>query len=106
MSLFPSPPSGSSRCNKSRINQHQGRITIFQYPPSGSSRCNRLDIIIAGHVFVLSVPSKRVESLQLTTIHDRSKSEQSFSTLQAGRVAATWSFAIQDGAAIILSVPS
>src|SRR6266851_1998617 len=61
----------------------------YQYPPSGSSRCNQVDRACKQLVPALSVPSKRVESLQPSAATLNTKRPQSFSTLQAGRVAAT-----------------
>ncbi len=61
---FQYPPSGSSRCNDSTCHAGTRDIRDFQYPPSGSSRCNDDGSAAEWGPIPLSVPSKRVESLQ------------------------------------------
>ena len=64
-------------------------VIAFQYPPSGSSRCNDGVGQQFMSAWLLSVPSKRVESLQPPDQAIMHELGTSFSTLQAGRVAAT-----------------
>jgi len=87
--LFQYPPSGSSRCNLVLGIVITALIAGFQYPPSGSSRCNMTPLTTVGCTLNLSVPSKRVESLQQEVPVLQAGAIASFSTLQAGRVAAT-----------------
>ncbi len=61
---FQYPPGGSSRCNID-VEAHELEVLNFQYPPGGSSRCNPC------------------ATRNTTSVED------TFSTLQAGRVAAT-----------------
>src|SRR6266851_2910366 len=60
---FQYPPSGSSRCNNHDTCPAR-TYRVFQYPPSGSSRCNQHEFGEWLDRPNLSVPSKRVESLQ------------------------------------------
>src|SRR6266567_1427711 len=62
---------------------------VFQYPPCGSSRCNHNMLPGVRYSSRLSVPSMRVESLQHHHRCSPRSQSTSFSTLHAGRVAAT-----------------
>src|SRR6266699_3433198 len=110
---FQYPPCGSRRCNE-RDGERQEVENDFQYPPCGSRRCNDIAEAILLSVKQLSVPSMRVETLQrcrqlwwrapaetFSTLHagrdaatlwnvGAARASGSFSTLHAGRDAATW----------------
>src|SRR6266487_1017536 len=62
---FQYPPCGSRRCNWSSQCSER-RDLIFQYPPCGSRRCNALPESRDDCRAHLSVPSMRVETLQLS----------------------------------------
>ncbi len=80
--LFQYPPCGSSRCNHQMKSGEQQKAQVFQYPPCGSSRCNAF---WRAHIV---------------------GEDESFSTLHAGRVAATSLEPWRGILATTLSVPS
>src|SRR5256885_583575 len=86
---FQYPPSGSRRCNRAGILERFTMIVHFQYPPSGSRRCNSSADTAPVKKKELSVPSKRVETLQRCFTFSHLFTKCPFSTLQAGRDAAT-----------------
>src|SRR6266700_2676602 len=58
----------------------------FQYPQSGSRPCRPLSTMpFVPFAIVLSVPSKRVETLPLSQHFQAEEETQTFSTLKAGR---------------------
>src|SRR6266487_3928087 len=79
---FQYPPCGSSRCNHQLKSGEQQKAQVFQYPPCGSSRCNAF---WRAHIV---------------------GEDESFSTLHAGRVAATSLEPWRGILATTLSVPS
>ncbi len=85
---FQYPPCGSRRCNE-RDGERQEVENDFQYPPCGSRRCNDIAEAILLSVKQLSVPSMRVETLQRCRQLWWRAPAETFSTLHAGRDAAT-----------------
>ncbi len=78
---FQYPPCGSSRCNHRRHDCCLGSRWSFQYPPCGSSRCN-----------------SEARMMQSQRVHP-------FSTLHAGRVAATQTLTAQGPATVSFQYP-
>ncbi len=67
VTCFQYPPCGSSRCNI--LQDIEWTLQrLFQYPPCGSSRCNKASFSRKCGEYRLSVPSMRVESLQLFSV--------------------------------------
>src|SRR6266699_329674 len=102
---FQYPPCGSRRCNE-RDGERQEVENDFQYPPCGSRRCNDIAEAILLSVKQLSVPSMRVETLQRCRQLWWRAPPATFSTLHAGRDAATGVCGRLFCLAHALSVPS
>src|SRR6266567_1714506 len=79
--VFQYPPCGSSRCNPEARIESDDTKKFFQYPPCGSSRCNK------------------------GKLEHKRNIDVSFSTLHAGRVAATRA-SVMAAHSPCLSVPS
>src|SRR6266566_2086165 len=103
--LFQYPPCGSRRCNR-RGGRRQPDQHAFQYPPCGSRRCNHAGLAANNDGQGLSVPSMRVETLQRISRSAQYTARRTFSTLHAGRDAATSPRTVKAAAVLALSVPS
>ncbi len=89
---FQYPPCGSSRCNLPSPYLPYPKISFFQYPPCGSSRCNEYPP--CGSSRCNSEPPDPTRMVN-----------PAFSTLHAGRVAATMAFAGATTASLIFQYP-
>src|SRR6266704_2775562 len=88
--VFQYPPCGSSRCNVGLMRPEPSTVPSFQYPPCGSSRCNTRATTTSHRLFRLfqypPCGSSRCNAFWRAHIVGE---DESFSTLHAGRVAAT-----------------
>src|SRR6266699_2661111 len=87
--FFQYPPCGSSRCNPF-VSTSSQLLIGFQYPPCGSSRCNTLSRQ-PGMLFYKSFQYPPCGSSRCNKgkLEHKRNIDVSFSTLHAGRVAAT-----------------
>src|SRR6266851_4615090 len=87
---FQYPPSGSSRCNVTTRCPTETKNPFFQYPPSGSSRCNKT---FPGYGILISPSFSTLQAGRVAATFPHGLlflfQKFTFSTLQAGRVAAT-----------------
>ncbi len=105
--IFQYPPSGSSRCNKPTPCGFPHGFRSFQYPPSGSSRCNTS---ANGRRFTRCRTFSTLQAGRVAATFPHGLlflfQKFTFSTLQAGRVAATCPAQYQGMTIPLLSVPS
>ncbi len=103
---FQYPQSGSRRCRATKYHVTALSAGIFQYPQSGSRRCRGSCPGPPLYRCIISVPSKRVETLPRLACRSTIRLCPNFSTLKAGRDAAAASGTVAKDASGNISVPS
>ena len=94
------------RTSATAVSTHNGDITAgFQYPQAGSNLCNLLSRRRRSASCSLSVPSSRVEPLQLLSFDVQHEVIISFSTLKPGRTSATATGDCSHVAALVFQYP-